>query len=273
MTRAAAVAALALLAGCMEVDVFIPVECDAYELPGNAVPEGQLAEISLTASDGVRLAAIWALQPDPASAPTALYLHGQAENLDGAWERIQVIWGAGYNVLAVDYRGFGRSGGTPSEGGVYRDAAAALAAARASEGLASPIDPDRIVIWGFSLGTGVASWLAATEDAAALALEAPYTSMWDLVEETSPYGVPGDWLTDAELDTLGRIARIGEPLVVAYGTDDRRVPNWMSRDVFHRALEPKRLVRIEGASHVEVGPDGIAAIVGGLGEMAPLAAP
>lgn len=274
MSRAlAAVVAVAatplLLCGCMEVDVFVPVKTAAYSLPGNLVPAPLLEEISLTASDAVPLAAIWAFQPDPAGHATAVYLHGQAENLDGAWHRIQVLWSAGYNVLAVDYRGFGRSGGTPSEEGLYRDAEATLLAARGDP----RIDGARIVIWGFSLGTGVASWLAAGHEASALVLEAPFTSMWALVERSSPFGIPGDWVTDAEFDTLGRIDGIAMPLVVAYGTGDERIPNWMSRAVYDRALQPKRLVRVEGAGHDEVGPVGIGAIVAGLTEMNAAAGP
>lgn len=266
--RPLAFALLLLLAGC-RIDVFLPVTTESYSLPGNEVPAGQLEEVTITSGDGTSLGAIWAFQAAPAAAPTALYFHGQGEQIDDSWERIQVIWKAGYNVLAIDYHGFGKSGGEPSEWGVYADADAALTFAAAD----ARIDAARIVIWGFSLGTGVASELAATRGAAALVLEAPYTSMWDLVEWSSPYGVPGRWLTDAELDTLGRIDAIGEPLVVAYGTEDRRIPNWMSRDVFDRAVEPKRLVDVIGATHGEVGPQGIDRIVAGLREMAPGAAP
>lgn len=259
------------LSGCVPRDdgVFLPVTTDRYRFPDSHVPPAQVEELALTAADGVRLAAVLALQAHAAAAPTVVYLHGQAEDIDGAWGSVQRLWDRGWNVLALDYRGFGRSAGTPSERGVYLDADAAFAAARADPRLA----PDRLVIWGFSLGTGVASHLALGAPAAALVLEAPFTSMVDMVEWTNPYGVPADWVTDVKLDTLGRIGSVALPVVVARGADDRRVPAWMSEEVYARAQEPKRLVVVPGAGHDGIMEGGLAEIAAALLEIAPGAVP
>jgi alpha-beta hydrolase superfamily lysophospholipase len=263
-------AALGLAAaGCLQVDVFQPVRTDVYAFPGSHVPRAQVEEVALRSGDGVALAAVWAWQADRPGSPTALYLHGQAENVDGAWGRVQVLWDAGYNVLALDYRGFGRSAGTPSEAGLGLDARAALDAL-----VAEPdVDPARVVLWGFSLGTGVAAAVAPTAPVAGLVLEAPFTSMQDMVEWSSPFGIPGEWITDVRFDTLSRIGGVTAPLVIAMGRQDSRVPNWMSRRVFDRATAPKRLVVVAGAEHEEVGPKGIGAEVAALRSLSPGSAP
>ncbi len=142
----------------------------------NHVPVALLEELALTTVDGVHVAAVLARQETGPLRPTVLYLHGQDADIDDAWASVQRLWDRGYHVLALDYRGFGRSGGDPSEAGLYLDAEAAFAAVMADARLA----PGGVVIWGHSLASGVASHLALTSPAAALVLEAPFTSMTDM---------------------------------------------------------------------------------------------
>ena len=264
-------ALLLLAGGCLPRDAtaYLPVKTFRYRFPGNHVPVALMEELALTTADGVRVAAVLARQEAGPPGPTVLYLHGQDADIDDAWDSVQRLWDRGYHVLALDYRGFGRSAGNPSEAGLYLDAEAALAAVTADLRLA----PGRVVIWGRSLGTGVASHLALTAPAAALVLEAPFTSLADMVEWSSPYGVPADWMTDARFDTLGRIARAPLPVVVARGAEDRRVPAWMSDAVYHRAAEPKREVVVPAAGHDEVLALGRDAILAALGAIAPDAVP
>lgn len=261
--------ALLGLAGCLSIDLFMPAKASRYSLPGNHVPAEWIEELSLKSSDGVELAAIWARHPDPKSHPTALYLHGQAENLDGAWARLQTVWDAGYNVLGLDYRGFGKSGGSPTEEGLVLDARAGLATVRAD----ARTDPDRVLIWAFSLGTAVAGQIAPEAQAALLVLEAPFTSFKDMVEEASPFGPPASWVTEARFDTLSRIGEVTLPVVVAMGAQDSRVPNRMTREVYEKVSSPKRLVVVQGAEHEQVGPKGIADEVRAIAELSPQAAP
>jgi pimeloyl-ACP methyl ester carboxylesterase len=268
--RWAGIAALLAL-GCLPRDfaVFAPVKTDRYTYPGNHVPLDLLEEHRLAAADGVPIAAITAVQPAPAACPTALYLHGQGTNLDVGWPDVQVLWDAGYNVVAVDYRGYGTSGGEPSEAGLYLDARAALALALGD----ARLDPDRLVIWGNSLGAAVASELALEAPAAALVMVAPFTSMTDMVELSSPYGIAADWMTDAALDNLSRVGALRLPTVVVHGTDDRRVPTWMGEEVYRAAAEPKRLVLVPGAGHGDVLERGLGGALAALAELAPEGAP
>src|SRR5262245_52836239 len=208
---------IALLAcSCVDADqfiVFIPRQVDAYELPDNHIPAEQLEEIQLTSADGTKIFGMFATQTSSLSARTILFCHGQAENIDEAWGRTQALFDEGFNVLVIDYRGYGKSEGDPSESGLYQDAQAGFDLL-----LDRGVPRSRLVIVGFSMGTGVASQLAATNAAALLVLGAPFTSMRELVEGSVPGGVPHDWVSTVEMDTLSRIPRIGEPLVVAHGT-------------------------------------------------------
>ncbi len=263
--------ALLLAAGCLPRDlgVFMPITTDRYTFPENHIPTDLIEERALTAADGVTLAAVLALQPAPAARPTAVYLHGQSSNIDVAWPDVQRLWDAGYNVAVVDYRGYGKSQGEPSEEGLYLDASAAFALAAADPRL----DPARLVIWGHSLGTAVASHLALEAPAALLVMMAPFTSMTEMVERSSPYGIPADWNTDAEFDTLSRIGSVSMPVVVAHGTDDRRVPTWMGEEVYAAAKDPKRLVLVSGAGHDDVLERGLTAIVAASAELVPSSVP
>ena len=262
---------LLLALACVPRDfgVFSPIRTDRYTFPGNHVPVELIEERALTTADGVTLAAVLALQRAPGARPTALYLHGQASNIDVAWPDVQRLWDAGYNVAVVDYRGYGRSGGEPSEAGLYLDAQAALDLVVGD----ARLDASRIALWAHSLGTAVASHLALTAPAALLVLASPFTSMTDMVELSSPYGVPSDWHTDARFDTLSRIGAVAMPLVVVHGTDDRRVPLWMGEQVFAAANEPKRLVAVAGAGHDDVLERGLGAALAACAELVPAAVP
>ena len=269
--RGTLVAAAVLASGCISDNfgIFIPATTDRYELPDNHIPAARLEEQTLATSDGEALAAILALQAAPAAAPTVVFLHGQGGNIDDAWAWVMRLWDRGYNVEIVDYRGYGKSTGEPTEAGLYLDADTLFADAAAD----ARLDAARLVIWGYSLGTGVASHLAVGAPARALVLEAPFTSMTDMVEQSSPYSIPAAWYTDTELDTLGRVGDIAMPIVVAHGSADRRIPYWMGERVYAAAHDPKRFVRVEGAGHGGVLKRGGDAIIAAARDMDAAAAP
>lgn len=258
---------LSLSAACTleEQLVFMPVRTDSYDLPGNRIPMDRIETLELTSNDGVRIFAILARQEASSGHPTVYYLHGQATNLDDSWHYIMRLWDLGWNVLAIDYRGFGRSEGSPTEAGLYLDADAGAEALDELPG----VDPDRVVIWGYSLGTGVASHVGLEHPQGALVLEAPYTSMSEVVEGTTPVSVPSAWIADVELDTLSRMADIHIPVVVVHGTEDVRIPYRMGQEVFDRANEPKRFVSVAGAGHTELLERADSRIVEALAEIAP----
>ncbi len=256
--RRALILVAGLLAGCSidAVVIYSATTTDAYELPDNHIPEAQLERLSIDSTDGVELAAFLATQPDPMGADSVLFLHGQAEHIDAQWETVMGLWDAGFNVMIVDYRGYGMSTGEPSEQGLYDDAAAAHRVL-----LASAIDPARITIYGFSMGTGVASHLALEAEARRLVLAAPYTSMSALIEGSTPYTLPAHWLTDVELDTLSRMPRIATPAIVAHGLDDPRIPMWMGRAVFEAARNGHAAIFVDDADHQSINRDARDAII------------
>ena len=257
--------------GCLPPDfeIYLPQKTDHYRLPGNHIPTANLAEVTVASTGGVTVAGFLARQNTPSVTPSVLFLHGVGGNLDNVWDWPMRLWDRGYNVLIIDYRGFGRSTGSPSEQGLYDDAASALSFLMATPS----IDNTRIVLWGFSLGSAVASELATIRPPTVLVLESPFTSMVDMVELSSPYSIPAAWVTDARFDTYARIGDISAPVVVAHGTDDHRVPYWMGEKVFGAAHDPKIFVCAQGAGHETVFKTAAAQIFAAISQMADAAVP
>lgn len=258
------------LVGCVDADellVFLPIAVDEYELPNNRIPEELLEEVTLTSTDGTKLFAYFADQPS--DAPTVIFLHGQASNIDEAWHRVMALWEEGWRVFAVDYRGYGKSEGTPSEAGLYADARAAFSYLLEDRGL----PPSRVVIVGFSMGTGVASQLAVDVDAAALILGAPFTSMHAMIEGSAPGGIPHGWVSEVQMDTLAKIPRVGMPVIVAHGTSDDRIPFRFGEEVFRHARPPKRFLPFAGVNHGDLILEAAPSIANAVREIVPNGAP
>jgi uncharacterized protein len=251
LTRAVGVILVAWwLSGCLGSGfaIFLPTKTDHYNLPDNHIPTDHLQQLTVDTADGERLALVVAVHDETTPRPAVLFLHGQGGNIDDAWVKVMQLWDLGFDVAAGDYRGYGMSTGEPGERGLYTDAHA-LWGSVASD---SRFDPARLIIWGHSLGTAVATELALDASANALVLEAPFTSMRAMVEQSSPYGIPSDWFTDAVFDTESRIGNVQIPVVVAHGTDDARIPFWMGERVYSLITAPKRFVRADGAMHDNV---------------------
>lgn len=182
----------------------------------------------------------------PARAPAVLFLHGARRDLNGHANRIAGLQKLGFNVLAIDYRGFGKSSGTlPSEDMTYEDALAAWEWLKRRE----PDSRNRF-IYGYSLGGAIAAELATRSgEAQALILESTFTSIRDMAERTAARYLPLSLLLTQRYDTLGKLPKLSIPLVIVHGTEDKVVPLEMARRLFDAAPEPKRLVIVEGASH------------------------
>jgi hypothetical protein len=186
-----------------------------------------------------------------ADAPTVLFLHGARRNLYESQYRIERLAGLGLNVLAIDYRGFGRSTPLlPSEGTALDDAKIAFA----ELGRRQP-DPKRRFVYGYSLGGAVAIALAAEHDGlAGVVIESSFTSIGDLVRASRWGWVPflGAAVTQ-EFDSRARIGRVNEPLLLVHGTADGVIPHTMSDELLAAATavssDHKRLIKIEGANH------------------------
>jgi alpha-beta hydrolase superfamily lysophospholipase len=196
----------------------------------------------------------WWLPAADARAPALLYLHGARWNLTGSVTRIERWRQLGFSVLAVDYRGFGKSTDVaPTEEYAYEDAEAAWQAL----GKLAPGKPRYIV--GHSLGGAIAAELARRHpDAAGLVLEATFTSVGDMIDQ-SPWGfLPVGLILTQKFDTLSKMREIHVPVIVAHGTRDSVVPYPMSERLFAAANEPKRFVRVEGAGHHNLSGAGFA---------------
>jgi uncharacterized protein len=144
--------------------------------------------------------------------------------------------------VALSYRGYAGSSGEPSEQGLLLDAAAAYAFTSAR------YSGDQIVVWGFSLGTGVGVALAARQPVGKLILEAPYTSTADVAALRFPL-VPVRWLMRDQFRSDNRIAQVTAPLLIMHGARDRTVPIALGIRLFSLAHEPKQFVKFSEGGH------------------------
>ena len=226
----ATVAVLAWLALCAGLYVFQR----SFIFHGGAtrpdVPPGVEVR-SLATADGLALNA-WYLPPAAADRPVILFLHGNSGHIGHRAGRLPEFAAAGWGMLMVEYRGFGGNPGAPSEEGLALDAAAAHAALTGMG-----IAPARIVIWGESLGTAVAIRLASERPAAALLLEAPFTSMADMARHRYPF-VPVDALLKDRFESLGRIGALAMPILIVNGALDSIVPPAMGQRLHQAATAP-----------------------------------
>ncbi len=208
-------------------------------------------DVWLTTQDNIRLNAWYLLSPG--SQKALLWFHGNAENIGYGLGQIVFYSRLGVNVLAVDYRGYGRSEGSPNETGVYRDADAAydyLVQVR-------HIQPKNIFVYGHSLGGAVAIDLASRRECGGLIAQSSFTSIRDMARRT--FRIPlFEYIPKSRFDSLAKIRQVRAPILIVHGTRDATVPFSMGQRLFTAAPEPKFFFPIEGAGHndaMEVGGD------------------
>lgn len=192
--------------------------------------------------DGVKLHG-WFLPADSAIA-TLVIAHGNAGNISHRLDLLEAIRRTGFNVFMFDYRGYGRSEGSPGEEGIYRDGVAAFDYARGLPG----VDSQRIVFWGTSLGGAVAVEVATCRSIAALVLESTFTSAKDVATFHYPF-LPSRYLLRTKLNSIDKISRVHVPLLMMHGRRDRVIPFKLGRELFTAANEPKEFYEIPGADH------------------------
>jgi fermentation-respiration switch protein FrsA (DUF1100 family) len=198
-------------------------------------------DVWLETSDRVKIHAWWIARPEARF--TTLHLHGNGGNITHRVEIAREILSAGSSVLLLDYRGYGRSEGRPSEAGLYRDADAAYAY------LAARTPPDRIVIHGESLGSAVAVDLALRKPCAGLVLEAPFPSVRAVARRVLPGLGP---LLIWGFDSKTKIKSLRVPLLVVHGDRDEVIDYSLGRELYEAAPEPKQFWTIAGASHNDI---------------------
>lgn len=176
--------------------------------------------------------------------PTISYFHGNASNLGGRAGLFAALAAKGFGVLAVSYRGYGSSSGSPSETGLYHDARTAIAFLTQQQ----HIPLSNILLYGESLGTGVAVQMATEFDVAALILQAPYTSVAARAAEIYYY-VPVRLLIKDSYNSLAKIARVKAPLLLFHGHLDQTIPIAHAKTLFATAASKKEAVYFSGNAH------------------------
>ncbi len=198
----------------------------------------------------------WPAASGRPDAPAILYLHGARWSLTGQLFRIEELRDFGFSVLAIDYRGFGKSDGEiPTEATVYEDAHAAW-----SWLVARQPDPARRFIYGHSLGSAVAVDLAAslsgadgapskTPAAAGLIVESSFTTLEDMAKTLTYPWVPVGLLLSQKFDSMSKMAKVSMPVLIVHGAADRFVPARFSESLYDAAPGPKKLLLIDGGTH------------------------
>ncbi len=275
-----------LASGCINLDSqwFSPGPLDEYlawQTEDSVVPTEHVEWLTLDSApldgeeDSTELHGVWLHQCTttndnsclPSTFPwrqrqTILYLHGNSGSLDRYWDRLEILFRLGYTIFAVDYRGFGRSEGTPTEAGLYNDVRAALdhvvrrvAVDRNPDvDLENPPSPSSldIVYYGYSLGTVGAVNLATERNAAAAILEASNAGSQAFLDDGIGLGLDRSVFMETSFDNLGKIEFMLSPKVFLHGTDDDFVRYEFAEQLLARARDPKQLFTVEGGLHGNV---------------------
>src|SRR5262249_35091426 len=242
---------------------------DVARTPPTAAGLPQAEEVVLQASDGEKLIA-WHVPPR-GEKPVVLYFHGNGGALALRAGRFRNLVGDGTGLVALSYRGFGGSSGSPTEPGLIRDAQAVYQYA------SGRYDTGRLALWGESLGSGVAVALAATHPVAALILEAPFTSAADAGAGHYPL-LPVRLLIKDPFYSDRRIGDVRAPVLVLHGVHDTIVPIALGEKLFALVPGPKQFVRFPDAGHNDLEDYGASRVAQeflakALGEAAAASAP
>jgi pimeloyl-ACP methyl ester carboxylesterase len=221
--------------------------------PEAVVPTPPDAElVTLTTARGDRVVALFGKalspdgspRPDASACPTLLYFYGNAMCLRDASDEFGRFRRLGANVLIPEYVGFGMSGGKPGESGCRETAEAALA----HLGNRRDVDRGRVVAAGWSLGGAVALDLASRHPVAGVATFCTFTRMADVSRRLFPF-LPGSLLLRHRFENVSKIGRVGCPVLLGHGRDDRTIPFAMADRLAEAARGPVTRVTIEGADH------------------------
>jgi fermentation-respiration switch protein FrsA (DUF1100 family) len=200
-------------------------------------------KVSFETTDGVRLYG-WFIPYKNARA-VVLFCHGNGGNMSHRLDSIELFHRLGLDIFIFDYRGYGQSEGKPSERGTYRDVKAAW------QYLVEEwkVHPDRIIVFGRSLGGAIACWLAGSQTPGALILESTFTSIPSVTAKRYPY-LPIKRLVRFKYNTAEYLSHVNCPVLVIHSRDDEMIPYKCGEQLFEIAKEPKKFLEITG-SHNE----------------------
>ena len=201
-----------------------------------------LRDCWMTAEDGVKIHG-W-LAPADSAIATVVISHGNGGNISYLLPVMRELQRRGLSVLMYDYRGYGRSEGSPDEEGIYRDGRAAFDyAVKLPE-----VEAERIILWGTSLGGAVAVDVATQRPAAALILESTFSSAKDVARTAYPF-LPARFFLRTKFNSVEKIQKIRIPLLFMHGTHDSIIPIELGRRLFRVAHNPKEFYEIPAADH------------------------
>jgi len=225
---------------------------DRYDLSAVVIPESNRAMYTFR-SGGYTLYGYYAFRTDSLDLGyTVLYCHGNKDNIENYWDRVELFYEMGIRCFIFDYRGFGRSEGTPSASGLYSDGRAALDFVINS----LHVDTTKLFYYGYSLGNAVTIDLAADPSHTfpfCLIAEAPFASAEALFHTATPLDLPGSFVIDDNLDNASRVRGIHTRFLLIHGDADDFIPYQTDgRIVFENAPQPKRLEIIHGANHTTI---------------------
>jgi len=220
---------------------------------------GEMAAVTLATADGLDLVAWWRA-PEAEGGPVVVFFHGNAGHIGNRGFKVRPFLDQGWGVLLTTWRGYSGNAGRPTEQGLYSDGRAALGFLEAQG-----IDRAHVVLYGESLGSGVAVQMAFEAEAAggavgAVVLEAPFTSAGDVGARQYPI-FPIRYLIRDRFDSLAKIGRVRAPLLIVHGERDSIVTPAFGRRLLEAANQPKEGRFIPGAGHNNLFEFGAAAVV------------
>lgn len=213
--------------------------------PPERVGLPEMEQVRIKTEDGLSLLAWWRAPSGPRK-PVITLFHGNAGTIGYRGFKVRPLLNRGFGVLLLAYRGFSGNEGSPTEQGLFADARATKKFLDEKK-----ISNDRRVLYGESLGTGVAVYLASLGHAGAVILEAPYTSITDVAAARFPI-FPVRSLVKDEFDSLSRIRSVRVPLLVIHGERDNVVAARFGKRLFAAANEPKEAEFIRNAGHINL---------------------
>jgi alpha-beta hydrolase superfamily lysophospholipase len=196
-------------------------------------------EVTFKTQDGETLFA-WYIPKENASY-VVLFCHGNGGNVGHYAQNYRILHNSGFEVFPFDYRGFGKSTGEPTEKGTYLDAKAAWDYLTQERG----IPPERIIIYGKSLGGPIASWLGMRVTPAALIVESSFANFVDLVDDFL-FILPVGLMSDFDYPTVEYVNRSTSPVLVIHSEDDRKIQDHHGKRIYKAAPEPKEYLSING---------------------------
>lgn len=228
--------------GCLAVEnrlLYYPSPSAESDLP----PPAPLQDVHLTLADGTRIHARWV--PNPQSSGVILFCHGNAGNLEQRSGLVKEMYDSlGQSILIFDYPGYGRSTGTPSEAGCYASGQAAFDWLVRDKA----VSPERIVLYGESLGGAVAVDLASRHPHRALVLVRTFTSVPEVAEDQFPL-LPGDLVLSNRFDSLKKLPYCNRPVFVAHADQDRLIPMRHGKRLFEACPGQAEFCRLKNMGH------------------------